>query len=83
MIQRLNDAMDRGDGLAMRPLITEYKNFHHDNAVLQAGYEIIADCLQNPGQASRTAAERYYAEERASTLRRFVRRHCFDDQFPR
>jgi hypothetical protein len=40
------------------------------------GYALIADCLDDPGPASRIAGERYMKENRASTLRRFVERHC-------
>ncbi|XYI02721.1 hypothetical protein ACMHYB_24405 [Sorangium sp. So ce1128] len=45
---------------------------------LQDGYEIIAGCLETPGEESRAAAEGYYAEHRASTVRRFVRTVCLE-----
>lgn len=79
MIQALNDAMDLGDAERMRQLIPIYAELDpEDENALRAGYEVIADCIEHPGEASLAAAHRYYDEKRASTLRRFVRRHCFE-----
>lgn len=79
LIGALNDALDLHDVSAMRRLITKYREHDpSDEHRLQAGYERIADCLQYPGAASRESAQRYYDQERASTLRRYVRRACFE-----
>jgi hypothetical protein len=44
--------------------------------LLQAGYDIIADCMERHTAANRIAAERFYDTQIASTLRRYVRIHC-------
>ncbi|XYI02718.1 hypothetical protein ACMHYB_24390 [Sorangium sp. So ce1128] len=63
----------------MRELVHEYRRTHPgDPNQLQDGYEIIADCLETPGEESRAAAEAYHAEHRASTVRRFVRTICLE-----
>lgn len=79
LIGALNDAMDLSDASAMRSLIARYReHVPADENKLAAGYERIADCLEQPGDTSRAAAHDYYDRERASTLRRYVRRHCFE-----
>ncbi|WP_437947722.1 hypothetical protein WME98_44510 [Sorangium sp. So ce296] len=79
LIALLNDAMSARDGARMRELVREYRRTHPgDPSRLQDGYEIIAGCLEAPGEDSRTAAEGYYAEHRASTVRRFVRTICLE-----
>ncbi|MGK4008224.1 hypothetical protein WMF31_36740 [Sorangium sp. So ce1036] len=79
LIALLNDAMSARDGARMRELTREYRRTHpEDPSRLQGGYEVIADCLEAPGEESRAAAERYYAERRASTVRRFVRTICLE-----
>ena len=77
LIQGLNDAMDSKDPDNLRQVLADYRQSHPENAHhLQEGYALIADCLDEPGPASRVAGERYMKEHRASTLRRFVERHC-------
>ncbi|XXX81565.1 hypothetical protein WMF30_22675 [Sorangium sp. So ce134] len=79
LIALLNDAMAARDGARMRELVREYRRTHPgDPSQLQDGYEIIAACLEAPGEESRAAAEGYYAEHRASTVRRFVRTICLE-----
>ncbi|WP_437941748.1 hypothetical protein [Sorangium sp. So ce341] len=79
LIALLNDAMSARNGARMRALVHEYRRTHPgDPSRLQDGYEIIAGCLEAPGEASRAAAEGYYAEHRASTVRRFVRAICLE-----
>ncbi len=75
-IQALNDAMDSRDAQALRKYLARYRSEYPEDAhELQPGYELIADCLeQRPG--SRAAAQHYFDEERGSSLRRFVLRHC-------
>jgi hypothetical protein len=77
LIQGLNDAMDSKNPEGLRQVLAEYRQSHpEDPHQLQEGYALIADCLDRPGPASRVAGERYMKEHRASTLRRFVERHC-------
>jgi hypothetical protein len=75
-IQALNDAMDDQDAATLRRFLARYRSEYPEDAQgLQQGYALIADCLeQQPGSAA--AAQRYFDEERGSSLRRFVRRHC-------
>jgi hypothetical protein len=80
LIQQLNDALDLRDAAHLRALIAEYvQHVPDDPNALAAGYERIADCLEHPDAATRDRAREYYLRERASTLRRYVRRVCFDD----
>ncbi len=73
----LNGAMDVKDAAGMRRLLARYRaEYPEDSLALQAGYELIADCLEHPGAESEAAARRYYETETASALRRYVRRHC-------
>jgi hypothetical protein len=77
LIQGLNDAMDSQDPDSLRQVLADYRRSHpEDPHRLQEGYALIADCLDDPGPASRVVGERYMKENRASTLRRFVERHC-------
>ncbi|WP_437580779.1 hypothetical protein [Sorangium sp. So ce887] len=79
LIALLNDAMSARNGARMRELVHEVRRTHpRDSDPLQDGYEIIAGCLEAPGEASRAAAAGYYAEHRASTVRRFVRTLCLE-----
>ncbi|WP_433937337.1 hypothetical protein AB3662_22150 [Sorangium cellulosum] len=79
LVALLNDAMSARNGARMRELVNEYRRTHPgDVSRLQEGYGIIADCLEAPGEASRAAAEGYYAQRRASTVRRFVRTICLE-----
>jgi hypothetical protein len=77
LIGSLNGAMDVGDFAGLRRLNEQYKSEYPEDAHLpQAGYDIIADCLEQRTPENRARAERFFNEERASTLRRYVRRHC-------
>lgn len=79
LVARLNDAMDIGDVAWLRKMLDTYRReYPEDPHALQEGYEVIADCLEHPGQASTEVARQYYAANKASTLRRYVRRHCFE-----
>ena len=77
LIQGLNDAIDLRDVPRIRQLVAEYEKAEPEDVhSLQAGYTIIADCIEHPGPASRAAAQHYWNTERHSILRRYVRRHC-------
>lgn len=79
LIQQLNDALDLRDARQLRSLIAEYSSEYPDDPnALRAGYERIADCLEVPGERTRDAGRDYYDRERASTLRRYVRRVCLE-----
>jgi hypothetical protein len=80
LIQRLNDAMSFRKVREMREMLVEYRKLDPTDAdANQAGYEVIADCIEFPGDASLTAARQFYDTERHSPLRRFVRRICFEN----
>jgi hypothetical protein len=80
LTQALNDAMSYRKVSAMREMLVEFRRLDPEDAdKTQAGYEIIADCIEFPGEASLAAAHRFYDTERQSQLRRFVRRICFEN----
>src|SRR5262249_14986838 len=80
LILRLNDAMSFRDAKQMRAVIAEYRKLDPgDSDASQAGYTVIADCIDHPGDASLAAAPQFHDTERHSPLRRFVRRICFEN----
>jgi hypothetical protein len=80
LILRLNDAMSFRKVKEMREMIDEYRSLDPaDTDANQAGYTVIADCIEHPGDGSMTAARQFYDTQRHSPLRRFVRRICFED----
>lgn len=80
LIQKLNDAMSVRNAGAMRELLVDYTKLDPgDVDATQAGYAIIADCIEFPGEASLAEAREFYATQRHSPLRRFVRRICFQN----
>jgi hypothetical protein len=79
LLFQLNEAMDGGEAPRLRALLTQYRlQYPDDPHDMQAGYTLIADCIEHPNDDTRAAAQRYYDTETASTLRRFVMRHCLD-----
>jgi len=75
----LDGAVDIEDVSGIRRLLAIYRSeYPEDSLVMQQGYEIIADCLAQPGERTRAAAQRFYDTEFASSLRRHVRRHCLE-----
>jgi len=81
VIQTLNDAMSIRDTKAMRAHVLEYEKLDpSDVDRSQLGYRLIADCIDYPGEASLAAARTFYANERHSPLRRFIRRICFENR---
>jgi FtsZ-interacting cell division protein ZipA len=80
LIQNMNDAMSFRRVNEMRELLVQYRKLDpNDVEAYQAGYEIIADCIEFRGDASLAAARKFYDMERQSPLRRFVRRICFEN----
>jgi hypothetical protein len=79
LLYQLNEAMDGKEVTRLRALLAQYREeYPEDPHEMQSGYALIADCLERPSDETRAAAQRYYDEEIASTLRRFVMRHCLD-----
>jgi len=80
LILRLNEAMSFRNVKEMRELLVEYRRLDPtDVDASQAGYAVIADCIERPGEASVAAARQFYDTQRHSPLRRFVRRICFEN----
>lgn len=83
LIGALNAAMDQKDVAELRIQLKQYRDEYPEDAhVLADGYQIIADCLEHPGPATRAVAQRYYDEELDSGLRRYIRRHCLEASSP-
>lgn len=79
LLAAMNGAMDLGSGEALREFNQRYREeFPEDEQALQPGYALIADCLERSDDDTRARARRYFEEERASTLRRYVKRYCLD-----
>jgi hypothetical protein len=80
LILYLNEAMSFRDVKKMRELVVEYRKLDpKDTDASQAGYTVIADCIETPGEGSLAAARQFYDTQRHSPLRRFVRRICFEN----
>lgn len=80
LIQRLNDAMSFRKVREMREMLVEYRQLDpKDVDGSQAGYAVIADCIESPGETSLSAARQFYDMQRHSPLRRWVRRICFEN----
>jgi hypothetical protein len=83
LLYQLNEAMDGREVVRLRALLAVYREeYPEDPHEMQQGYELIADCIANPSDEVRARATRYFKEEIASTLRRFVLRHCLDGNIP-
>jgi hypothetical protein len=79
LLAALNAAMDANDVAGMRRLLEGYREEYPEDAnELQEGYALIADCFDHADPSTAERAQRYYASETASTLRRYVRRHCLE-----
>lgn len=79
-VAALNAALDRGDFTTLRRLNQSYREaYPEDDHVLQEGYDVIADCLEQRTPERVDAARRFWREHRSSSLRRYVRRHCLED----
>jgi hypothetical protein len=77
LLFQLNEAMDGREPARLRALLTQYRlQYPEDPHDMQTGYSLIADCIEHPNDETRAAAQHYYDTETASTLRRFVMRHC-------
>lgn len=65
-------------GLARDLLAEHERNFgdEEDWRDQRVGFELVIDCLENPGAETRARAAEFVAQERLSPLRRRVRRTC-------
>jgi hypothetical protein len=80
-VQKLNDAVSMRDVRGIRELIVAYRGLDpNDTDRAQLGYGVIADCLERRDEASLARARDFYAGQRHSPLRRFVRRICFENR---
>jgi hypothetical protein len=80
LLQALNDAMSFRKVKEMREMLVTYRKLDpSDTDKHQLGYEVIADCIEFPGESSLAAAREFYDTQRHSPLRRFVRRICFEN----
>jgi hypothetical protein len=79
MVSVLNSAMDVGDVEELRRANRIYRAEYPEAKQLQDGYDVIADCLERRTSATRAAGQRYWQNEIASNLRRYVRRHCLEE----
>jgi hypothetical protein len=71
--------MNVGDYLGLRALLEEYRmDYPEDAHRLHEGYRLIADCLEEVTPERQEAAREYWKENRGSTVRRFIRRHCLE-----
>jgi hypothetical protein len=81
LVGALDDALDSLDTVRMRQLIEVYRSDHPaEPNGMREGYERLLECIEAPGEQARERALRYYERSRASTLRRYVRRHCFESE---
>lgn len=82
LVGALQDALDLGDAPALRELIQRYRaHVPGDENKLAEGYERLADCLESSvsnHEVVRARALEYYENERASTVRRYIRRVCLE-----
>lgn len=80
LVSGLHDALDALDAVALRRLLREYRDeYPEDEQQLQRGFELLAECLEHRDSADvRAQARAYWETERASTLRRHVRRVCLE-----
>jgi hypothetical protein len=79
LIGDLNSAMDNAQVADLRRLLAQYRDEYPEDAhVLQAGYELIANCQERLTPELRSQAQRYYDEELDSGLRRYIRRYCLE-----
>lgn len=78
-LAELERAVDLRDGEALRTALEKYRReFPQDAQHVQEGYELLADCLLKPSRLTSGAARRFYAAHHGSSLRRWIRRVCFE-----
>jgi hypothetical protein len=77
LLENAKDALARRDFVTARAILAQHRiEFPNGYPERVEGYEIIADCLENPGPETTARAQRYHDEKRASIVRRQVRKAC-------
>lgn len=77
MLEAAKDALAQRDFATARAILAQHRvEFPKGYPERVEGYEIIADCLENPGPETTARAQRYHDEKRASVVRRQVRKAC-------
>ena len=77
LVGALNLAVDLEDPVRIRELVATYRDeYPSDDHLLQEGYALIADCLEDLDAATRDRAQRFWNTQIRSQTRRYVRRHC-------
>ncbi len=77
LLEAAKDALGRRDFTTARAILAQHRvEFPKGYPERVEGYEIIADCLENPGPETTARAQRYHDEKRASIVRRQVRKAC-------
>lgn len=74
-------AIEEGDFETARGLLGEHARDFGDEVGWRdqrVGFELVLECLEHPGPASRARGEEFVALERLSPLRRRVRRTCLE-----
>jgi hypothetical protein len=77
LLEAAKDALARRDFATARAILAQHRvEFPKGYPERVEGYEIIADCLENPGPETTARARQYHEEKRASVVRRQVRKAC-------
>lgn len=77
LLESVKDALARRDFATARAVLAQHRiEFPNGYPERVEGYEIIADCLENPGLETTARARRYHDEKRGSIVRRQVRKAC-------
>jgi hypothetical protein len=84
LVGGIEGAMEVSDVAGMRRLLDQYRReYPEDDQELQGGYAAIADCIEQPGAATRAAAERWLDSHNGSAAKRYVVRYCIEPLSPR
>lgn len=78
IMSKVFSAISVKDSKSLRDLGDQIIQDSRDNISLYQGVNIIANCLDNKSSTSIYTAQNYYDTERASRLRRYIRRHCLN-----
>lgn len=79
LVHQARQAVDSRDVPQLRMVLAQLGELEPTDPFRhRQGYERIADCLENPGAASRAAAQNFVQTETASPVRRLVRRRCLE-----
>jgi hypothetical protein len=71
-------ALDVQDLEGLKELSPKYRLHSPEKYVLQNGLDLIINCMSNKTASAIYSAQSYYDTEKASRLRRYVRRFCLE-----